>query len=278
LVDLHTHSTFSDGTCSPAEIISLAVAAGLSAVALTDHNTVSGLPSFNRAAKQHQIDAVSGVEFSTDYDNVELHILGLFIPPEHYADVSSFLNTALLLKEESNLSLIASLNRAGLSLDYTKIKSETPGGLVNRAVIGAEMKRLGYVSSVQEAFSLWLSPKHGYFTPPKRLNCFDTIRFIKSIGGVAVLAHPFLNLAETELRIFLPLGVSAGLDGMETLYSKYDAPTSSLSTEIAREFRLLESGGSDFHGENKPDTHIAIGKGSLAVPDEFFYRLRERAR
>jgi len=276
LIDLHTHSIFSDGTVSPESIVSLASDAGLSAVALTDHNTVAGLPSFLRAAEGKPIEVIPGIEFSTDYGFVELHILGLFIRPEHYSAVSAFLDTARTRKEESNLSLIDALGQTGISLNYSKIKSETPDGLVNRAVIAAEMKRLGYVSSVQEAFAHWLSPKQGYFKPPRRLDCFDTIHFIKDIGGIAILAHPFLNLDEHELRLFLPRGIAAGLDGMETLYSKYSNKTAALSSNLTKEFHLLESGGSDFHGENKPDIFIGRGTGTLAVPDEFLSLMKEK--
>ena len=214
--DLHTHSCFSDGTCTPTQLIRLSEEKGLGAIALCDHNTVAGLPEFLKAAEGSSVEAVPGIEFSTEYEEKELHILGLFIAPEHYGAVNELLNEALQRKEQSNLDLIRKLSDAGICLDYKKIKAEA-GGTVNRAVIASYMVQGGFCESIKEAFQNWLSPEKGYFIPPKRPDAFDVIRFINSIGAVAVLAHPFLNLEEEELRKFL--SEAEGLDGMEVYYS-----------------------------------------------------------
>lgn len=261
--DLHTHSLFSDGTCTPAEIIRLAEDAGLGAVALCDHNTVAGLPDFLEAAKESAVEAVPGIEFSTEYQGKELHILGLFIRPEHYNAVNDLLEEALKLKEQSNRDLIRRLGGSGILLDYDRIQAEA-GGTVNRAVIAAEMVRCGYCESVKDAFKVWLSPEKGFFVPPRRPDAYEVIRFIKSIGAVAVLAHPFLNLEEGELRTFL--SKAEGLDGMEVRYPLFDEKQTTLAAQIAEEFGLVKSGGSDFHGANKPDISVGIGKGTLQVP------------
>ena len=261
--DLHTHSLFSDGTCTPAEIIRLAEDAGLGAVALCDHNTVAGLPDFLEAAKESAVEAVPGIEFSTEYRGKELHILGLFIRPEHYNAVNDLLEEALKLKEQSNRDLIRRLGGSGILLDYDRIQAEA-GGTVNRAVIAAEMVRCGYCESVKDAFEVWLAPEKGFFVPPRRPDAYEVIRFIKSIGAVAVLAHPFLNLEEGELRTFL--SKAEGLDGMEVRYPLFDEKQTTLAAQIAEEFGLVKSGGSDFHGANKPDISVGIGKGTLQVP------------
>lgn len=261
--DLHTHSLFSDGTCTPAEIIRLAEDAGLGAVALCDHNTVAGLPDFLEAAKESAVEAVPGIEFSTEYQGKELHILGLFIRPEHYNAVNDLLEEALKLKEQSNRDLIRRLGGSGILLDYDRIQAEA-GGTVNRAVIAAEMVRCGYCESVKDAFEVWLAPEKGFFVPPRRPDAYEVIRFIKSIGAVAVLAHPFLNLEEGELRTFL--SKAEGLDGMEVRYPLFDEKQTTLAAQIAEEFGLVKSGGSDFHGANKPDISVGIGKGTLQVP------------
>ncbi len=275
--DLHTHSHFSDGTCSPAELIRQAEALGLSAVALCDHNTVAGLPEFMAAAENAPVEAVPGVEFSTQYGNAELHILGLFIRPETYPQITRLLEDLLRAKEESNRTLVARLNTAGLALDYEKIKGAS-GGYVNRAVIGAEMTRLGYVPSVKAAFKEYLGESKGFYVPPRRLDAFDAVRSIKSIGAVAVLAHPLLNLDEMGLREFLPRAVAAGLDGMEVLYPKFSSEETALAEDIAKAFRLLPSGGSDYHGDNKPDIRLGVGRGDLRVPTQFLEDLRARAK
>ena len=276
MVDLHVHSVFSDGTLTPAELIALARETGVSAVALCDHNTVAGLPALLDAAEGSGVEAVPGVEFSTEYRGKELHILGLFIQPDRYSAVTALLDGMLARKERSSIALCEALGRAGISLDYAAIRAGTPDGYVNRAVIAAEMVRCGACGSVQEAFSKWLDPKHGYYQPPERLNALDVIRFIKSIGAAAVLAHPFLSLEERELRAFLKEAVCAGLDGMETMYPLFDEKTTRLAAETADEFGLLPSGGSDFHGANKPDIRLGTGKGMLYVPEQVLTNWKNR--
>ena len=150
--DLHTHSNFSDGTCTPAELIRLAEEAGISAIALCDHNTVAGLPSFLEAAQNSLVEAVSGIEFSTEYQGTELHILGLFLQKQHYGAINALLEEALHRKEQSNLALIEKLREQGLKLDYWKIREESSGANLNRAVIGAYLMRNGFCSTMEEAF------------------------------------------------------------------------------------------------------------------------------
>ena len=275
LCDLHTHSTYSDGTCTPAELIALARGAGLSALALSDHNTVAGLPSFLQSAEGSGVEAVPGVEFSTEYLGIELHILALYIKPCHYRQINDLLQEFLYRKDRANFELVERLQKAGMELDYGAIK-EKAAGSINRAVIAAQMVQRGYCASVKEAFSQWLSPKRGYYIPPQRPDAYAIIRFIKSMGAVAVLAHPFLSLEEDQLREFLPEAVAAGLDGMEVYYSTYDREQTRLALEIAEEYGLLRSGGSDFHGENKPDISIGIGRGELTVPMRFLQELKAR--
>ena len=273
--DLHTHSCFSDGTLTPAELIRLAEEAGLGAVALCDHNTVAGLPAFLETAGGSPVEAIPGIEFSTDYCGKELHILGLFIEPEYYGAINALLAEALERKDQSNRLLVKKLAEQGLSVDYEAIRVEA-NGTVNRAVIGAALVRRGFCGSVKEAFDNWLDPERGFYVPPKRPDAFEVIRFIKSIGAVAVLAHPFLNLGEQELREFL--AQTEDLDGMEVYYSKFTDEETELAGKIAAEFGLVKSGGSDFHGANKPDIQIGVGKGNLRVPMECFHQLRMRKK
>lgn len=276
--DLHTHSTFSDGTDTPAALVALAQEKGLGAIALTDHNTVAGLPEFLEAARGTSVCAVAGTEFSTDYRGTELHILGLFLKQEHFAGITDLLEDYRFRKEKSNVELVKKLNAAGYAIDYDRIKSSTPKGQVNRALIAAELTRLGYTESIQAAFKQLLSPKCGYYVPPTRPCPFETIRFIKSLGAVAVLAHPFLNLNEQELREFLKEAVPCGLDAMETLYSTYDEATTMAAKQVAADFGLLHSGGSDYHGGNKPHIQMGIGQGDLAIPMELMTAMAQRQK
>ena len=267
--DLHTHSHYSDGTCAPSEILAAAAAMALSAVALTDHNTIAGLPEFLRSAREYPVQASPGVEISTRYGEKELHIVGLFLPPASFASVSAFLDDFNRQKENSNRALVQVLNRAGYSLDYEEIRAAHPDGTVNRAVIAAALLEKGYVDSVSVAFTGLLSRKAGFYVPPERPSAFDTIAFLRHIHAVPVLAHPFLNLKEEELRRFLPEAKAHGLAAMETLYSGYTPEITAAARDLAGEFGLLESGGSDFHGETKPQIRLGTGKGTLAVPAAF---------
>ena len=268
MIDLHTHSTYSDGTLTPAELVAQAEKAGLTAIALTDHNTVQGLPEFIAAGEKSPVRTVPGIELSTEYEGIELHILALFLKTEHYAPITALLEDYRRRKEESNLQLTRALCRAGMALDYGEIRAKSEG-YVNRAVIGAEMTRKGYTASVAEAFKKYLEPGGGFYVPPRRPDTLETIGFVRSIGAVAVLAHPFLDLTEDRLRQLLPKAREQGLAAMETVYSRYDENTSRLAARLAEEFAILPSGGSDFHGENKPDIFL----GRLQVEDTYLEML-----
>lgn len=277
ICDLHIHSNCSDGTLTPAQLILLARQRNIGAVALCDHNTVAGLPEFLETARDSGVLAVPGIEFSTDYGGTELHILALFVKPQYYAAVTEKMEQMLRRKEQSNLDLIAGLKTAGIDVDYGAIKAAHPNGSINRAVIAAEMVRLGYCASVKEAFGSWLSEERGYFRPPARPDALDMIRFIKSIGAVSVLAHPFLNLEEAPLREFLPQAVEAGLDAMEVYYPKFSEEQTALAKRLAEEFGLLPSGGSDFHGDNKPDIRLGTGRNNLHIPISVLEKLASAA-
>ncbi|MBE6943681.1 MAG: PHP domain-containing protein [Ruminococcaceae bacterium] len=266
LCDLHTHSIFSDGTYTPKELLTSAKEIGLSAIALCDHNTVDGLPDFLSAARDIQIEAIPGAEFSVDYWGKELHLLGLFIPEKLFSHVTQLMEAVMERKMQSNLQLIHALNAAGYEIDYDTIKNATPNHKFNRAHIAAELTKKGYTASVKEAFQRLLSPSAGYYQEPERISVWEMLDFIVEIGAVPVLAHPFLNLNEAELLEFLPLAMLHGLAGMECYYSTYDQETTEKSLYLADRFGLKYSGGSDFHGSNKPDIQLGTGKGSLQVP------------
>ena len=271
--DLHTHSTFSDGTFTPSQIVAEALRANLRSVALTDHNTVAGLPEFLEAARGTALEAISGVEISTGYLGKEVHIVGLFLEQETFAELTDFLGVINRRKEESNRALAAALRSAGYEISYGEIRERHPGS-VNRAVIAGELLRKGYIREIKEAFCGVLSAKNGLYTPPERIPALEAVRFLRSINAVPVLAHPFISLSEGELRRFLPEAKEHGLAAMETRYSTYAPEVTDAAHAIAQEFELLESGGSDFHGGNKPDIRLGSGTGDLAVPDGFAQKLR----
>lgn len=271
--DLHTHSVYSDGTLTPAELIDAAVGAGLSALAMTDHNTVTGLNDFISASAGKPLDTVPGVEFTTAYNGTELHILGLFIRPDSFDRINKYIDRATVLKEESNYKLIHRLQERGYDITYVEIM-ENSKGHINRANIAAELMKKGYLKSISEGFQTILHKDFGLYEPPERLSSLETISFIRSIGSVAVWAHPYFHMNFEQADEFLPHAVEAGLQGMETMYSTYDEETTERARRTALRFGICESGGSDFHGANKP--HIALGKGqgNLCIPYEFYERLK----
>ena len=275
MCDLHTHSTFSDGSLTPTELIRAAEDIGLDALALCDHNTVTGLPELLKAAENSPVEAVPGCEFSSDYLGIDLHIIGLFIPESQYDRVTSKLAETQAAKEQSNLELVANLAKDCYVIDYPALRAQAGGGFINRANIARALVEKGYVPSVKDAFSHLLSAKGKYYIPPKRLDSFEVIDFIKSIGAVAVLAHPFLNFKEeAQLRAFLDEALKHGLDAMETIYTAYSDETSALARKIAADYSLKESGGSDFHGSAKPATALGTGKGNIKVPTAFLQKLK----
>ncbi len=275
--DLHTHSCFSDGTYTPRELLLAADRIGLSAIVLCDHNTVAGLDEFVTAGEDFAVEAVPGIELSTEWNGKELHIIGLYINPSHYEKINALVEDMRREKEKSYRACIASLRQAGYELDYDELTSRTEGG-INRAHIAAELVRLGYVASAKEAFAGLISKSGGHYNAPKYLPSLEAIKFLKSIGVPTVWAHPYLSLDGEEVREFLPLARSAGLDAMETLYSKYSEETTAIARKTAAEFGILESGGSDFHGPIKPDVALGVGRGNLFVPSELLGEIKKRLK
>lgn len=264
ICDLHTHSSFSDGTLSPGELVSLALSAGLSAIALTDHNTVLGLPDFFAAGNEN-IKLIGGIEFSTEWHGEELHLLALGVKEEHYQPIMALVNDYREKKKRATAELVDRLISAGYQLDKERLYSGARD-LINRAHIAMELVRCGYVKSREEAFDSILASGGEFYSPPKYIEITDCVDFILSLGLVPVLAHPLFNIDGDTLRELLSEIVPRGLVGMETIYSEYSDEESRLADSLAREFGIVGSGGSDFHGANKPDIKLGLGRGNLVIP------------
>lgn len=276
--DLHAHSLFSDGTCTPEELVQLADEMGLSHVALTDHNTVLGLERFLQAAQHASVQPVPGVELSCGWGGREIHMLGLFLQPCHFPEVHEYVQAMHRKKDESNRQLLEKLQQAGYALSFDELSRKTPEGHFNRAHVAQAMLEKGYVTSVQEAVNGILSPAYGLYQPPERLNALEAIRFLRSLGAVPVLAHPYLNQTPDELAAFVPPAREAGLIGMETRYPLFDRETEEAACALANAYGLLPSGGSDFHGTIKPHIALGTGKGNLFVPESYARALAKRAK
>lgn len=265
ICDLHTHSSFSDGTLTPTELVSLAYKTGLSAIALTDHNTVLGLSEFFSAGEGLDIKLIGGIEFSTEWRGEELHLLALGVKEEHYLPIMALVNDYREKKRRATSELVDKLIDAGYKMDRERLYSGARD-LINRAHIAMELVRCGYVSSREEAFDSILASGGEFYSPPKYIEISDCVDFILSIGLVPVLAHPLFNIDGDTLRELLSEIVPRGLVGMETIYSEYSDEESRLAESLAREFGIVGSGGSDFHGANKPDIKLGTGRDNLVIP------------
>ena len=274
-VDLHTHTKHSDGTLTPSELIELAVENELFAIALTDHNTASGLPEFFAAAEGKDIEAVGGTELSCDYDGKEIHIVGLFLELDDVQKIDELMDQMKQNKIISNKNLIEKLASDGYDISYEAVE-KTVNGYMNRAHIATYLVSKGYFSSRQEVFEKILQPYGKYYTPPKTISVFEGIEFLNSLGAVSVLAHPYLSIPNEDMDSFLEGAVAVGLDAMETVYTTYDEQTARKAKETAEKYGLIESGGSDFHGANKPDTKLGVGYGNIAFTREQYLKLKER--
>ena len=275
LCDLHTHTKCSDGTLTPSQLIDLAMDSELYAIALTDHNTASGLPEFFKAAEGKDIEAIGGAELSCDYFGREIHIVGLFLSLEDGEQVEELMRQMKENKILSNKDLISKLAADGYDISYEEVE-KTISGYMNRAHIASFLVSRGYFDNRQEVFEKILQPYGKYYTPPKTISAFEGIEFLNRLGAVSVLAHPYLSIPEEKMDEFLLEAKAAGLDAMETIYTTYDDETTQKARAMAEKYSLLESGGSDFHGANKPDTKLGVGYGNIYYTKEMYLKLKER--
>ena len=271
ICDLHTHSVFSDGMCTPAQIIDEAIERGLAAVALTDHDSIDGLPEFLAAAKGKPVEAIPGAEFAVTQEGTELHLLGLYIPESAFETVGQLMQQVHRRREECVYKLVESLNRSGFRLDFDKLKQGAKGQLT-RAHVAAEIQAQG-IMTAQQAFSTLLKPGAGHYTSPGRLPFRQVLELLVEIGAVPVLAHPFLNMTANQLEVFLPEAKKAGLVGIECIYSAYDRETMEASFDLAQSCALLPSGGSDYHGSIRAEA--VLGNGSCPIPYAYAKALRQ---
>ena len=271
--DLHSHSTFSDGTLSPTELVKLAEERGIRALALTDHNTSKGLPEFMEAGSKSSVITVPGCEFTTEWNNIEIHIVGLFFKRQYWREIEDFLEFSHIAKYNSNMMLLDNLNKAGYEVSFEEVSALTEGDF-NRAHVARVLMAKGYVKSVTEAFDTILKPGAGFYYPARRITSAAAIHFIKTFGATAIMAHGLKDLTVKQMKEFLPVAKRAGLDAIETRYSDFDEEMTAAAISLAREFRLKQSGGSDFHGQTKPHISLGTGRGNLFVPYEFYEDMR----
>ena len=265
-VDLHTHSLYSDGTFSPKEIVEYACKKGLSAIALTDHDTLGGLDEACSWGERYGIEVIRGIEISTDYEGTEVHIVGLFMKDDS-EELNDTLESLRKSREKRNIEMVKKLNDMGISIDYNDIVKRAGGGLVTRAHIAGELIDKGYASYNGEVFDRYIGKDKPAYVKRKVLPWKDALRLITSGGGIAVLAHPLLyKVSQRRLEEIISVFAKGGLSGIEAYYSTHTPSDVNYIKELAAKYKLKLSGGSDFHGKNKPKIDLGSGYGKLEVP------------
>lgn len=256
--DMHIHTTASDGSVSPSEVVKLAAEAGLAAIAITDHDTVSGIAEAKIAGSRLGVDIIPGIEVSTDYLGYDVHMLGYFIDPES-PELEPVLNWAVNEKNIRNHKITSALKKAGFNIELSEIEAKNPGAVIGRPHIAAEMAAKGYVSSVSECFERYLGEGRPYYVPRQRIDFAEAIAFIIRAGGKAVLAHPLqYKFSPSDTEKMAALAKTYGCAGIEVYYTGYGESDIAFLLSLAEKYGLVPTGGSDFHGENKPD--IVIGR------------------
>lgn len=275
-VDLHTHSTASDGSDPPEHLMELAAEAGLSAIALTDHDTQQGLGAAIAAAAEHDLELIPGVELSLNYDSGTMHLIVLWLDPGG-GPLQSRLHGLQSGRDRRNEEIVDRLGGAGLPITIEEVLEEAGGGSVGRPHIAAVMVRHGYVPDIRTAFDLWLGRGRPAYVGRDRLDPEVAIGLARESGAVPVLSHPHtLGVTTAPDMADLLTGLKgAGLIGLEAIYGSYRRHEREGYADLARRFELIPSGGSDYHGSYKPDLSLGSGYGDLAVPDSVLEELRK---
>jgi 3',5'-nucleoside bisphosphate phosphatase len=275
-VDLHCHSTASDGTLSPTEVVRLAREVGLSAMSLTDHDTIGGVEEAASEAKRLGIDFLPGIEISAEFPEPgTMHLLGYGVDPR--SEVMRDLTKTLLSgRDTRNPKIIAKLRQLHVDITMEEVERGAGGKVVGRPHIAAILVRKGYVSSIKQAFEKYLAPGGLAYFDKERLSPGKAISMIVECGGLPVLAHPiqlwYLNDAELE-RIVKDL-VDMGLRGIEVIHSDHGPELIERYSQLAKRYGLLKTGGSDFHGTNKTRIQLGTANGRK-IPREYFDALVE---
>jgi predicted metal-dependent phosphoesterase TrpH len=276
-VDLHCHSTASDGTLAPNQVVELAVSSGLSALALTDHDTIAGVTEAAEAARKAGLDFLPGIEISCDVPRpATMHLLGYGVDPQ--SPILHDLTRRLLQgRNDRNPRIIQKLNELAVAITMQEVEAEAGGEVVGRPHIAAVLLRKGYVSSIKQAFDKYLAQGGAAYFDKERLTAQQAIGLVRQSGGIPVLAHPVQLRTENDAqleRIVKDLK-DVGLAGIEVIHSDHAAAFVEKYSKLADRFGLLKTGGSDFHGTSKKDIRLGLANGRR-IPREFFDALVER--
>ena len=263
-IDLHIHTTASDGSNRPAEVAAMAARAGYRAIAITDHDNLNGVDEAVSVGEHLGLEVVPGIELSTDYAGTEVHILGYFVDPGAES-LSDLLAVALRRREARNERITEVLRAAGIQVTMDEVRAKFPGTVLGRPHIAMVMMDKGYVSDVRQAFREYMGKGAKCYVPKINMPLDHAVDRILRAGGLPVLAHPYqYEFSEPDLRTLIRRVKDQGGMGMECVYSKYDDAQTARLLELAAEYDLLPTGGSDYHGLSKPNIQIGTTKAPYA--------------
>lgn len=269
IIDLHTHSKASDGTDSPSELAAQAAGAGLSAFSLTDHDTLAGIEEASLAARRLGIEFVPGIEIAVADPCGELHLLGLWMPPPSDAMLAA-LDLFRQNRRDRNIAMLERLAALGMSLTLDEVRTLSRAGAMalGRPHIAVALREKGYVSTAKEAFERYLGFGRAAYVPRNLLDPEEGLALLAGEGAVVALAHPCLETSMTPERLtgLLAAFKASGLTALEAYHSAHTDAQTRLCVELAAKHDLLLTGGSDYHGTNKPGIALARGAGGLRVP------------
>ena len=266
-VDLHTHSDKSDGSLTPTQLVDHAAELGISAIALTDHDTTEGVDEAISRGFKKGVMVVPGVELSSEYQGQDVHIVGLCIDHHDY-DFSKNLNEFVDSRDNRNRKMCTKLTEAGMPVDYDELRATYTDSVITRAHYARFMCDKGYVKSPKEAFERYIGDHCPYFIPREKVTPMDAIKLILSADGIPVLAHPLLyGFGKDRLDALVSELKDSGLVALEAQYSTYSDADERDMRMLANKYKLLISGGSDFHGAAKPGLELGTGYGHLCVQE-----------
>ncbi len=276
-VDLHTHSNYSDGTFPPAKLVEKAVETGLAAFALTDHDSVRGIDDAIKAVKEKKapVKLIPGVELSAAYKRRDIHILGLFVNHKN-PEFGRVSDLVIKRRDDRNREMVKNLKKAGIPISMEALTAGNPDAAVTRAHFARFLVDAKISATPDEAFKNYLNPDTPFYVPRKYIEPSEAIELIRKSGGISILAHPLhYGLEERELDDLVRRLASYGLGGIEALYSNHSTDDEIYAKKLAKKYGLLISGGSDFHGSNKPSIEMGTGRGSLRVPYSYLEDLAD---
>ena len=278
MIDLHTHSTVSDGSDPPERIPELAAEAGCSAVALTDHDSLAGLVAARKRAGELDVTLIPGCEVSCrSVGKGGMHVLVYFVEDDD-CPLSAELAHLRFDRHHRNIRLADKLASLGLPITYAEVVAEAGGEEgIGRPHFASVLVKAGAADSIQDAFDRFLANGRPGFVSKSRLEALDVARLATASGGVAVLAHPYsLELESADLAAVVGELAAAGFGGIEAIYGRYSPRQREDLCNLARRFDLVATGGSDHHGTIKPDLTVGTGRGDLKVPDQVLADLEAR--